>query len=843
MKKGLILMGVLMLCAGALAGCGKPSGEPTPSESETTVESVAIGPRAGTIYLDSEDKTLQLTVYVLPEDAPNKKYTLVSNKPSVATVSETGLVTGISAGEAIITATTEDGGKTARSIITVKQSSVEDSRLDQLHEPSFYASYKTNTNNLDKVNNIQNNSNVSRSFYYENEKGGRDTYKVGQQNTFVAKVTGVITDALTGNDTELANPDVNITLEQYDNATSDYVEISSEDVVNHVVISDDSKYDFKEAAIGNTYRITVSPDEVKYGSISEECGDVVMEVEVVDAYNVYNKKELSLFDNREGVYDDIKAELGIENVEVNGLVFHGNHTITNEDIPAEFRYTEEEVDNYIANNGTDFQNWLLAKTTTTGVTWTPEMGRETLVDSLKDYVDVYKRYTRPETDFRVEGNYFHIDCSQIKQVYAFFDDISEGKVAEQYAPSDPTKGCDGSHSTLFTANGDFLEFSNDEIEQNNYGGGKVSFTNITITGNGNRSNDDKYMGGLLTFKTRNVDFYGTGIITSRSFTTFIPCLETKEEFKTRTYLDRCKCFDSYSTLFYIYGTSVNVITNSWMSGAGGSIALLDEVGADDKNSPEKGTPNVDCYNVSFSNPVTGLEPWFVAHRATPILQMLTAFGTENGWLGKNAKNNGDHKNLTFKGSDDIPYIDLIAIDVCVANPLTNKLSNGGTMLKGGFHIYNNETDKALLGALDMAKLAACDPTSDMATFATGAVTEFMQNGNPLPLYRLMAMSAGSPGIIAQTVGGHGMLTDGSTFANGCVMAINDPEHAFTTVPLNEQISLTPISFFNTDGSEIAASLAAYKPNMDALASDDYMSIYLQPGDPTAEYIGVMTKLV
>lgn len=55
-------------------------------------------------------KTQQLTATVIPTNATNKSVTWKSSAPSVATVSSTGLVTCIAAGNATITVTTVDGG-------------------------------------------------------------------------------------------------------------------------------------------------------------------------------------------------------------------------------------------------------------------------------------------------------------------------------------------------------------------------------------------------------------------------------------------------------------------------------------------------------------------------------------------------------------------------------------------------------------------------------------------------------------------------------------------------------------------------------------------------------------
>lgn len=65
--------------------------------------------------------TLKLTETVAPADATNKTVSWSSNKEDVATVSDDGTVTAKNVGEAVITVTTADGGKTASCTITVKE--------------------------------------------------------------------------------------------------------------------------------------------------------------------------------------------------------------------------------------------------------------------------------------------------------------------------------------------------------------------------------------------------------------------------------------------------------------------------------------------------------------------------------------------------------------------------------------------------------------------------------------------------------------------------------------------------------------------------------------------------
>jgi transmembrane protein, putative len=75
-------------------------------------------------------ETKNLIITVAPETATNKKYTCTSDKESVATVDNTGLITAKSVGTAKITVTTEDGNKTATCTVTVtKPTAVDDAAL------------------------------------------------------------------------------------------------------------------------------------------------------------------------------------------------------------------------------------------------------------------------------------------------------------------------------------------------------------------------------------------------------------------------------------------------------------------------------------------------------------------------------------------------------------------------------------------------------------------------------------------------------------------------------------------------------------------------------------------
>ena len=93
-----------------------------------TVKAKAIG--VTEVTLDKTELTLTegetetLTATVRPDNANNRKVTWSSDKTEVATVDGAGRVTAVKAGEAVVTVTTEDGGRTATCAVTVKAKAV-----------------------------------------------------------------------------------------------------------------------------------------------------------------------------------------------------------------------------------------------------------------------------------------------------------------------------------------------------------------------------------------------------------------------------------------------------------------------------------------------------------------------------------------------------------------------------------------------------------------------------------------------------------------------------------------------------------------------------------------------
>ena len=92
-------------------------------------------------------KSVTLVATISPENATNKNLKWVSSDEKIATVSQSGVVTGVADGTVEISVITEDGQKVAKSTVTVEKETVtpdDDNKVDDTKEPT------NNTINLAK---------------------------------------------------------------------------------------------------------------------------------------------------------------------------------------------------------------------------------------------------------------------------------------------------------------------------------------------------------------------------------------------------------------------------------------------------------------------------------------------------------------------------------------------------------------------------------------------------------------------------------------------------------------------------------------------------------------------
>ena len=99
----------------------KSTTQTDPDDENVAVTGVTVTPASQEVQVG---KSTTFIATVTPDNATNKKVTWTSSDESVATVNEDGVVTGVKAGTATITATTVDGGITGTATIEVKEDDV-----------------------------------------------------------------------------------------------------------------------------------------------------------------------------------------------------------------------------------------------------------------------------------------------------------------------------------------------------------------------------------------------------------------------------------------------------------------------------------------------------------------------------------------------------------------------------------------------------------------------------------------------------------------------------------------------------------------------------------------------
>ena len=109
------LLVATVLLSTSFWSCSKNE-EPEPTPPAVTVTGVTLNKTDLMLEIGGSET---LTATVAPADATNKNVTWKSSDATVATVDDNGKVTGVAAGEATITVTTEDGGKTATCKVSV----------------------------------------------------------------------------------------------------------------------------------------------------------------------------------------------------------------------------------------------------------------------------------------------------------------------------------------------------------------------------------------------------------------------------------------------------------------------------------------------------------------------------------------------------------------------------------------------------------------------------------------------------------------------------------------------------------------------------------------------------
>ena len=851
--------------------------------AEEHVESFTINPSA---YEVKRGVSLTLSPVFSPRNAAEKGLTWVSSDTNVATVDENGVVKGLTAGTATITATSKDttnGEIKSTATINVSADEVSNEEILFVNPPSFVSDYVVNTASLDKTDNLVTRNKLNRalgrssssrrSTYFENDDHTRDIYKVGARNEFKFNYSGAldIGDDLREGAAFIYNPQIDIKLYEHNGTTysSTPVTIGGENdkiasVANNVITFNFDAFKVNDVFKEAQFKLVIDLP-------NSEAEDYEFEFKVFDGYNVYGLEQLVAFDDRSSPwlkenfnyyrvsngptyeFEDLWGEVrdpSITDVDsVHGLALHTDIRITSKDLPGSFKYTEEEVDTYIASNPSDFRSWQANRQQELDQIYGKGVykfdGRSTLIGSLKDSTPILHRTTRRGENFTFEGNYFSLDLSDLELVYAYtrtadFDPlitsgenggIDDGKYA--------LKVHRASHLGFFAFNAFNMSVKSNHTEAYTDGirGGKCYFNNFTVKGNSPVSEDLRNAGGLILFKNSATELNMRNVIASDTYTPFMSELNAYTDYDGAILLpenirfgsinlDRCKAFSSFNPTFYAYGTTKNTIKDSILEDSGGPLILLDDVNYGDYNgnTQRRGASAVDVQNSYLENYVQGTEPWFVLYGASDMLQMPMLYGMNNNWLDRIGNLSGSKRFVTFYDNEKtVALINLVGISFTGSvNPLTYDTASETTRYLDG-RITNGENNSLL----DMRQIH--------------------NNSNPA-ISILKNLHSSAQSIIFQTnAGGVGGVN--KTPDAGIIPQIYEGSTTYfpdgVKYPGQEYAVLTSdiIEGFMEEPLPLESLQAAVENSMKALGQGDYMGIYLKPkASATGGYLGLLVGL-
>lgn len=350
------------------------------------------------------------------------------------------------------------------------------------------------------------------------------------------------------------------------------------------------EYQFTADAVGKEIKISVLPDDTHYDKTANATA-VTLEAKVIDAYNVYEAWQLAVIDDRSGVWDNFKAEKGLEGVRPAAVVLHNDIHIGKDDVPQDFFYTAA-ADIIYTNSVTGETKTVLAGT-----------------KYLKDETEIYVR--RGEGDFLLEGNFFTVDVMNFPLV-----------------PSPDAYDKCGGADTQYAYWGDFSNASLFIFESYAYGGygttastvPHISIKNLSFIGNAGRDSllDAKgelvSAGGLIFLKSRNNA--QTAVENTNVVSSFIAMFSDMDATLS---LDAVKCYDSYQNALFLWGKTECTVVDSYLVGAGGPLVLLNSVYRKEL-TPQWYHAVLDMTNTETESRLTGQELWFASLGATPIVQ-------------------------------------------------------------------------------------------------------------------------------------------------------------------------------------------------------------------------------
>lgn len=455
-------------------------------------------------------------------------------------------------------------------------------------------------------------------------------------------------------------------------------DLSAQDYAKYVETTTYESVDFSKDAVGKTFKVTVTATNYD-PDYFEGIPSFDLTFDVVDGYNVYEAKELSLFDNAniENAWTELKTLWGLNDVTTKALVLQNSIHVTDDVIPAKFFYTEKEVADL---DQTKFNPWTNLDV------------EGTLKDGAGDEDMLYFRYLKDGEEFHIYGNYF--DISVADKTDSRGDVIEKGLSRSVISETDDNgivisesgNSYLTTHTALFKVQGGKVE-GGQLINCNNgaehtSSKGILTVRDTYFIGNGRRSVDPLASGGIILLKSESVNLDVINTINKDWFIGWMteygydlrdlgafpvlgenPTQQEQQEYaqkfmawtdvvnngnklyNSHTNILKSKGYNNYSSLMYFWGTPNVVIGDCEFIGAGGPVIVCDQVTGDYDDFTASGhpmgagdnyfnylmgsggfAPVINIYNSKLESYVNGLEAWFATYpgATAQFAQIVTA---------------------------------------------------------------------------------------------------------------------------------------------------------------------------------------------------------------------------
>ncbi len=493
---------------------------------------------------------------------------------------------------------------------TVNTSTAAEGKTVDISYTDTYGNIVTYTHTYDvveastlvEVNNIE--SNVLTNYTSADKNGFLVTDEplyVGDDNEFHFDAYATSVDS-SGNDTDYTLDKVAVTITVELVSGNNYITLTGTDLELYVLVDTTSAiFNFTEQAIGSSFRITVAATNPSADATASKT-QIQATVEVVDGYNAYDALDLSVFDNGgNNGWTEFKEGTEVEGVDANAIILMSDISITDEDIPRYWFWTQEEFD-------ADSRFAVAQEKTTYDI-----------VGSLKDLgsTGIYSRYVDNGDEFTFYGNYFAVDIVNLSAMVLESD--------YETVASETT--CLGAHTSLF-----FNAFvSGIELTEET----TVDFVNINFIGNGTNDGNTWSSGGVTMVKTHYVDFTAYNNVTKDFCMAYYfvagswePSTDEGKELYDHYVIDTTYVADCFQNFVYSWGGGNVLIKNSIMDNSGAPGIFTDEVAYDEDDTGRQ-TNRVVCVDIvdsTITTKLAGTEPWFEAWGMTTIAAQLKSLG-------------------------------------------------------------------------------------------------------------------------------------------------------------------------------------------------------------------------